>query len=346
LGVAFNSLKGQNFSVTDSVYYIQLSDLPLLNSERNSGRFRIAQPDGPCMSELIYSSDGQRFTVTSSDLKAQGHITNDLFFTNKLVVVDFYGLNRTMKIDYIGDFPFFYTFDNALFEPIYQSKFSMTYEEFRSEKAIAYFGNNFSAIQVAGNANMDITRHGQKSVFIGNISREVNLVSYVLVHEPTSAFIIDENSEIKNLSKNELKRWFPERTQTIWVFYDAETGRTLWKSDLKGLTKMSNNWLFLDQPIKNKPTCGELGAANAYLYPNPSFGDIKLKIQDFTKGMYTFEVYNVIGKTLFSEAILINSDSVITEFRLNGLSKGTYLYSIKDESGRRVQSKRLTIVGY
>lgn len=315
-------------------------------TNKQKGIFRITQPDGPCLSQLIFSSDGQRFNVHSSDLKVQGHIENDILLTNKITEVDFYGLNKTMQVDFLDDFPFIYTMNNELLSPTYSSKFSMTYEEFRSEEAKAYFGDGFSAVQIAGNAKMGIKRHGIRSVSISNITREVNLVSYNLRFEPTSAFIIDAKSEIRNLSGYDIKRWFPKKSQVIWMFYDAESGRALWKSELVEETKLVKNWLFLDQAIKNKPDCGELGTPNAYVYPNPSFGDIKLKIQDFEEGDYTFEIYNVIGKTLYSESITVNSDSIVKQFRLKGLSKGTYLYSILDESGSRVQSKRLTIVGY
>jgi len=339
-----NTLSSQSFS--DTMYYIQLPEMKLAPSDKKNGKFNIPHPDGPCMSHLIFSTNGERFKINSSDLKAQGHVTNNILYSNKLTVADIYNLNKTMKIDYLDDFPFFHIQDIEITKPLHYSKFSITYESFLSKSALDYFGKDFAAIQVAGQAKMGIKRKGLKTVFIGNIEREVNLVSFAVELKPTSAFIIDSDSAMKNLSQDELKRWFPTKSQTIWMLYDADSGRVLWKTQLRDRNILSQNRFFLDQALNNKPACGDLGDSNAYLYPNPSFGDVKLQIHNFPRGEYIFEVYNVIGKKLYSEPITVSTDSVVKQFRLKGLSKGTYLYSILDASGRRVQSKRLTIVGY
>jgi hypothetical protein len=77
-------------------------------------------------------------------------------------------------------------------------------------------------------------------------------------------------------------------------------------------------------------------------YPNPTYGDVTFELTNLPKGDYTVVLYNIIGKKLWSDKFDNNSGRLNAD--LSHLKKGTYLYSIVDENGRKVTTKRLMII--
>ena len=80
-----------------------------------------------------------------------------------------------------------------------------------------------------------------------------------------------------------------------------------------------------------------------FLYPNPSFGLVRLDFVNLPKGTYDLEVYNIIGKRIWSQSYEISGYTTIKE-DLGFLSKGTYLYSVKDRSGKKLLTRKMAII--
>jgi hypothetical protein len=77
--------------------------------------------------------------------------------------------------------------------------------------------------------------------------------------------------------------------------------------------------------------------------PNPSFGPIKFQLFNHETGDYKLEIYNVVGKPIFSKKYT-KSDGRILEADLSSLRRGTYLYSIIDSTGRKIATKRISLI--
>lgn len=77
-------------------------------------------------------------------------------------------------------------------------------------------------------------------------------------------------------------------------------------------------------------------------YPNPTYGEITFTVKNHSSNRYRLEVYNIIGVKLLSKEFSYGSDTLKTN--LQNLSKGTYLYSIFDNEGNKLTTKRLVIV--
>ena len=91
------------------------------------------------------------------------------------------------------------------------------------------------------------------------------------------------------------------------------------------------------------PSRALVGKNQFTLYPSTSFGDIRLDFVNFEEGAYYFELYNIIGKKLWSKRYDITNDVTIKE-DLSFLSKGTYLYTILDRHRNNIVTKRLAIL--
>lgn len=75
------------------------------------------------------------------------------------------------------------------------------------------------------------------------------------------------------------------------------------------------------------------------LYPNPAVSFIKFDFQkDYSKG-YTLQVINFLGKQVF-EAKNINYS---TSIDLSAYTRGMYIYQLKDNSGKVVESGKFQV---
>lgn len=83
--------------------------------------------------------------------------------------------------------------------------------------------------------------------------------------------------------------------------------------------------------------------ADITAFPNPSFGNVTFTFENCKIGKYNLKVYNIIGKELINKNMRIDTNK-IARVDLTSLKKGTYLYSIFDDNGNKITTKRIVIL--
>ncbi len=81
-----------------------------------------------------------------------------------------------------------------------------------------------------------------------------------------------------------------------------------------------------------------------YVFPNPSFGDFHIRMYSYPPGEYQLKVYNIIGRELMRKQFTLASEANVP-IDLGPMQKGTYIYSIENSDGVKLQTKRLLIMG-
>lgn len=80
-----------------------------------------------------------------------------------------------------------------------------------------------------------------------------------------------------------------------------------------------------------------------YAFPNPAIGYVHIELSNLKPGSYRIALFNFLAQEVFQMPVEVNSDETvridITEF-----DKGPYLYALIDQYGRRMITKRLTIL--
>lgn len=84
--------------------------------------------------------------------------------------------------------------------------------------------------------------------------------------------------------------------------------------------------------------------AEVNAYPNPSYGDVDFNFSKTPQGDYNILVYNILGKVVWEANFYNNGKNVVLKADLSRLQKGTYLYSIINNQGKKITTKRLVIV--
>lgn len=87
----------------------------------------------------------------------------------------------------------------------------------------------------------------------------------------------------------------------------------------------------------------ELTEPDIYAFPNPAIGYVNIELNNLRPGQYKIALYNFLAQEVFQMPVKVEADETvridITEF-----DKGPYLYALIDQYGRRIITKRLTIM--
>ena len=83
----------------------------------------------------------------------------------------------------------------------------------------------------------------------------------------------------------------------------------------------------------------ELSASAAVsAFPNPTNGELNVQFANAVKGVYTIEVTNLVGQTVFTKNVTVSGSSNV-RIDLTNETNGVYFLSIEDEDGNRGSQK-------
>ncbi len=85
------------------------------------------------------------------------------------------------------------------------------------------------------------------------------------------------------------------------------------------------------------------GRADVFAYPNPAIDVVRFDFMNLKPGSYKLKVYNILGTVVWENSYPTYRDKTV-KVDLTDLKKGTYLYSLVDEHGKTITTKRLMII--
>ena len=83
---------------------------------------------------------------------------------------------------------------------------------------------------------------------------------------------------------------------------------------------------------------------NIYAYPNPAIDQVRFDILNIPKGKYDLNIYNILGVKVWSNNYDFRNSVDTIQLDVNNFKKGTYLYSLVNEKGKTLATRRLVIL--
>lgn len=80
-----------------------------------------------------------------------------------------------------------------------------------------------------------------------------------------------------------------------------------------------------------------------YVSPNPAIASVRFEFYNLPPGTYKLSIFNIIGQEEWSKMYTITGNYA-EQVDISQLKKGAYLYSLKDERGRTLSTKRLMVI--
>ncbi|HLT94699.1 MAG TPA: T9SS type A sorting domain-containing protein, partial [Membranihabitans sp.] len=91
----------------------------------------------------------------------------------------------------------------------------------------------------------------------------------------------------------------------------------------------------------NRPV--EHNDPDIYAYPNPAIGYVNIEMNNLKPGNYRVALFNFLAQEVYQIPVEVSSDETI-RIDITEFEKGPYLYALIDQYGRRIITKRLTIL--
>jgi len=86
------------------------------------------------------------------------------------------------------------------------------------------------------------------------------------------------------------------------------------------------------------------GKPSIHAYPNPAIHSVRFDVVNMSAGKYNLKMFNILGTQVWNESYLLGSQQDTISVNLYNFKKGTYLYSLIDESGTPIVTRRLMII--
>ncbi|HMP14800.1 MAG TPA: T9SS type A sorting domain-containing protein [Saprospiraceae bacterium] len=82
---------------------------------------------------------------------------------------------------------------------------------------------------------------------------------------------------------------------------------------------------------------------SVYAFPNPAIVNVRFEFSNLPVGYYKLVLYNIIGTEVWSQQYYINGQRT-ERVDVSNFRKGTYLYSLRNEQGHTIATKRIVVV--
>lgn len=147
---------------------------------------------------------------------------------------------------------------------------------------------------------------------------------------------------IGNLLQNALPA-IGKHSSVEYHFHSEESLETIAVVKMKGDTEAVETVLFKANYQDGNLPLDSDGRPGLYVYPNPAIFFTRLEFANLPAGNYSVAIFNLLGIEIWRQTYEISGPKTeridISHFR-----KGAYLYSLIDERGKTLSTKRLVIM--
>jgi len=132
-------------------------------------------------------------------------------------------------------------------------------------------------------------------------------------------------------------------TTVTYNFFSNEAKEVIAIVTMDNQEEQATQVIYKSNDIINKVKTVANRRPSIYAYPNPAINDVRLEFTDLKPAFYSIKIFNILGVVVFEKKYWV--DGTRTEkIDLTNLRKGIYLYSLENDSGKTLITKRLMIL--
>jgi len=166
-------------------------------------------------------------------------------------------------------------------------------------------------------------------------------IEYILSYTVTKLQVKKEKWETVNLDEVPmLKKYFHDKRTEHRSFY--RDGSIMELARL-GISPNPEFYFQTSEDIGRYVDCRHQ-FNTIYVFPNPTFDDIKIRFENATDDKYVLSLHNVVGRKLWSKNLSLVKSTQELDVDLPRLDKGIYMYTVRNIEGKIITSRRLVIM--
>ena len=133
----------------------------------------------------------------------------------------------------------------------------------------------------------------------------------------------------------------PESTTTYYYWSNTEKEAiAIVETDDTG---MQTSMRFISADVTNSTNAPILTQAQVKVYPNPARNTATFEVTGLEAGDYRLRVVNVLGREVAQSIVPASGGAAKVDLDVSALPRGTYLYSLSNERGRILTTRRLLV---
>lgn len=340
------SQETQSFIPKENDTLYTLIDYNPLYTEDNTKGYQhdFMNLNGPCLTSSIYDHADNSFVVNTYGVKESYVKELGRYYSKRSVDgKNLYGSTSRIHIDYKDSFRDRGPFDfKALQTLVSDVEIRMAYGDMSEEQKEAI--GACVELLIEGRHTVRILPKGKHELMLPGIVALANRLQLDETFVARSGVALLSNGGKKRLTTQDLQLLFKQYKRKKYVYYATDDLSKLMEIHLEDdrIEKIE----YSAEIFKPHLALCKEDKKNVYLFPNPTLGEVRLHFENYPAGDYVLDIYNIIGKRLSSIDVSLDVDEREVFVILPDLKKGTYIYSIKNATGDRLVSRRLSIITF
>ena len=158
-----------------------------------------------------------------------------------------------------------------------------------------------------------------------------------------SGFLETDITSIVLSQQSELGDFLGTQEPTITYYYWTNTDKEAVAIVTADGTDAAQSLRFILGDVTNSVRGPQLTQAQVRVYPNPARDLTTFEAAGLQPGNYTLRVVNMLGREVIRQQITSVDGQVRTEVNVGQLPRGPYIYSMTNERGRILTTRRLLV---
>ncbi len=329
---------------TNDTLFFVIDYNPLYTEDNTTGyQHDFTSLFGPCLTQEVFIHSDESFTIEKYGSRAVYEKEGSYYTKKTFDGKDIYGTRNNIHIDYKDKFTDVGPFDYKAFETLVSE----------IEIRIPYNNLDINQKQIIGECKellfqgkhtIRILPKGKHELLLPGIATLAHRIQLDETFIARSGIALLDNNGKRRLTNDQVASIFTQFKRKKYLYFSTEESKKLLEITLED-NRIEKIEYAADIFKSHLPNCDAI-ENNVYLFPNPTIGEVRLHFENYPAGDYILDIYNIIGKRLSSIDVSLDPGEKEAFLILPDLKKGTYIYSIKNDQGDRLVSRRLSIITF
>lgn len=134
-------------------------------------------------------------------------------------------------------------------------------------------------------------------------------------------------------------------TSVVYYFWNDKSPEPIAVAQTRGQDEQLVSVQFKSDPISTSVYTPPTNRSyDIIAYPNPAIGSVRFDMNGLNDGFYRLRIFNLLGQEVWSKRYQITGGKKTVRLELGNFEKGTYLYSLTDDRGKTLVTKRLVVL--
>lgn len=213
-------------------------------------------------------------------------------------------------------------------------------------------GNGIDSVRFSTSSNRGTEVDGSGTLLLNGqryeVLREVTvelITTNIALRSTALGRFTDVTTQLRALLPDSLARFLgPQPARQCYTFWNEDSKEAVVEIETTAANEVTE-FTFRRNDVTSSLRDHFTAQARISVYPNPATGRATFRIDGVRGGRYELLLVNMLGRRIARRTFDPTGDPTLIELFVGDLPRGLYLYSLRNERGRTLATKRLLVGG-